>query len=62
MKLGLEFFRSKVAQRIFLLFISSAMIPVVILAVVYYIFVTKEIDHQSEVQIHELRPSVQKSI
>ena len=58
MKLGLEFFRSKVAQRIFLLFISSAMIPVVILAVVYYNFVIKEIDHQSEVQIHELSKSI----
>ena len=58
MKLGLEFFRSKVAQRIFLLFISSAMIPIVILAVVYYNFVTKEIDHQSEVQIRELSKSI----
>ncbi|MGD2246648.1 MAG: HD domain-containing protein [Candidatus Aminicenantes bacterium] len=62
MKLGLEFFRSKVAQRYFLLFISCAMIPVLILAVVYYKFVTKEIDHQSEVQIHELSKSIGNDI
>ena len=57
MKLGLEFFRSKVAQRIFLLFISSALIPVVILAIIHYKIVIREIYSQNQQQIHEISKS-----
>lgn len=62
MKLGLEFFRSKVAQRIFLLFISSALIPVIILAIFHYNLVTKETYEQNEQQIHEIAKSLQMDI
>lgn len=54
MKLGLEFFRSKVSQRIFLLFISSALIPIAILAIIHYTIVIREIYSQNQQQIHEL--------
>jgi putative nucleotidyltransferase with HDIG domain len=57
MKLGLEFFRSKVAQRIFLLFISSALIPVAILAIIHYRIVITEIYRQDQRQIHEISKS-----
>ena len=57
MKLGLEFFRSKVAQRIFLLFISSALIPVAVLAIVHYKLVIREIYRKDQQQIHEISKS-----
>ncbi len=62
MKLGLEFFRSKVAQRIFLLFISSALIPVAILAIIHYKIVIKEIYSQNQQQIHEISKTYEMDI
>lgn len=62
MKLGLEFFRSKVAQRIFLLFISSALIPIIILAFIHYKLVVKEIYRQNQEQIHEISKSLEMDI
>jgi hypothetical protein len=62
MKLGLEFFRSKVAQRLFLLFISCALIPVAILAIIHYKIVIKEIYNQDQQQIHEISKSYMMDI
>ncbi len=51
MKLELTFLRSKVAQRIFFLFISCALLPISIMAVVSLTTITKELRDQSQERI-----------
>lgn len=62
MKLGMEFFRSKVAQRLFLLFIVSALIPVAILAIIHYKVVEGQITELVLQQIRETSKSYSMAI
>ena len=52
MKINTRLFRSILAQRIFLLFVVSALVPTVILAFVAYRHVSGELLSQSEGQMH----------
>lgn len=52
MKIDLTFLRSKVARRIFFLFISCALIPITILAVISYTQVTEQLNEQSRMRLH----------
>jgi len=52
MKINTRLFRSILAQRIFLLFVVSALVPTVILAFVAYRHVSGELLSQSEEQMH----------
>jgi putative nucleotidyltransferase with HDIG domain len=62
MKLGFDFFRSKVAQRLFLLFIVSALIPVAILAIIHYNVVERQITDLVKQQIRETSKSYSMAI
>lgn len=53
MKLELIFLRSKVAQRIFFLFIACALLPISIMAVVSLTTMTSELRAQSRERIHQ---------
>jgi putative nucleotidyltransferase with HDIG domain len=47
MKIGGSFFRSKVAQRFFTVFVSCAMLPIIVLSFFSYIQVSKQLKNQS---------------
>jgi diguanylate cyclase (GGDEF)-like protein len=53
MKLDTTFLRSKVARRIFLLFILCALLPTVTLAIVSYSLVMKQLNQQEQVRLHQ---------
>lgn len=53
MKFEAAFLRSKVARRIFILFISCALIPIVALAVITFLHMTKQLYYQSYNQLHD---------
>lgn len=57
-----ELFRSKVARRIFLLFVLCALVPIASLAVLSYGLVTKQLDQQSRDRLHHASKSVGMSI
>ena len=53
MKIDRTFLRSKVARRIFLLFITCALIPVTILAILSFRHVTRQLNEQSQERLHQ---------
>jgi response regulator RpfG family c-di-GMP phosphodiesterase/HAMP domain-containing protein len=53
MKVDRTFLRSKVARRIFLLFITCALLPVTILAVLSFQHVTRQLNEQSQERLHQ---------
>ena len=62
MKFELTFLRSKVAQRIFFLFISCALLPIAIMAVVSLTSVSKELRDQSRERIHQAGRNISQDI
>jgi len=62
MKLELTFLRSKVAQRIFFLFVSCALLPITILAVISQISVTNQLRAQSQKRIHQTSKNMEQDI
>lgn len=62
MKLELTFLRSKVAQRIFFLFIACALLPIAVLAVISLTWVPKELQRQSRERIHQTSKSMSQDI
>jgi putative nucleotidyltransferase with HDIG domain len=62
MKLELTFLRSKVAQRIFFLFVACALIPITILAVISQITVTKQLRKQSQERLRQTSGSMAQFI
>ena len=53
MKVDRAFLRSKVGRRIFLLFISCALVPIIVLAVLSYNRVTEELEQQSKTRLFQ---------
>ena len=53
MKIDKTFLRSKVARRIFLLFISCALLPITVLAVLSFRHVTKQLNQQSQERLEQ---------
>src|SRR3970040_1075235 len=53
MKLEWTFLRSKVARRIFLLFVLCALLPIAALAIVSFGHVTQELNRQSQKRLHQ---------
>jgi HAMP domain-containing protein len=53
MKVDRTFLRSKVARRIFLLFITCALLPVTILAILSFQHVTRQLRGQSQERLHQ---------
>jgi len=53
MKVDRTFLRSKVARRIFLLFITCALLPVTILAILSFQHVTRQLNEQSQERLHQ---------
>ncbi len=62
MKLELTFLRSKVAQRIFFLFVTCALLPITILAVISQITVTNQLRAQSQKRIHQTSKNMEQEI
>jgi putative nucleotidyltransferase with HDIG domain len=58
MKIDTTFLRSKVARRIFLLFISCALIPITILAILSFTQVTKQLNKQSQRRLYQAAKSM----
>ena len=53
MKIDKTFLRSKVARRIFLLFISCALLPITVLAVLSFRHVTRQLNKQSQERLEQ---------
>ena len=53
MKIDKTFLRSKVARRIFLLFISCALLPITVLAVLSFRHVTTQLNKQSQERLRQ---------
>lgn len=53
MKVDRTFLRSKVARRIFFLFITCALFPVTILAILSFQHVTRQLNEQSQERLHQ---------
>jgi putative nucleotidyltransferase with HDIG domain len=53
MKIDKTFLRSKVARRIFMLFISCALLPIAVLAILSFTHVTKQLNQQSQRRLHQ---------
>ena len=53
MRIEKTFLRSKVARRIFVLFVCCALIPIAALALLYYGHFTKQLNVQSQRQLHQ---------
>ena len=62
MKIDSTFLRSKVGRRIFLLFISCALIPIAVLAVLSFTHVTKQLSQQSQRRLHQAAKAVGMTI
>ena len=53
MRIEKTFLRSKVARRIFILFVCCALIPIAVLVLLYYGHFTKQLNVQSQRQLHQ---------
>ncbi len=62
MKLDRTFLRSKVARRIFMLFIVCALVPIAALAIISFATVTKQLNAQSQRRLHQASKAVALSI
>ena len=60
MKVDRTFLRSKVARRIFLLFITCALLPVTILAILSFQHVTRQLREQSEERLFQVATTVEE--
>jgi putative nucleotidyltransferase with HDIG domain len=57
MRINATFLRSKVARRIFLLFVSSALLPILALALISFFSVTEQMTEQSRKQLQQASKS-----
>jgi len=62
MKLGTTFFRSRVARRIFVLFVFCALVPISVLAIISFSQVSELLNKQSQRQLHLTSKSLGISI
>jgi len=62
MKIDKAFLRSKVAQRIFVLFILCALIPMTLLAILSYTYVVKQLSDQSRKELSQTNKAVGRTI
>ena len=62
MKIKLTFLRSKVARRIFTLFIFCALVPILALAIISFIQVTEQLYDQGQRQLHQSSKALGMSI
>jgi len=62
MKIDTTFLRSKVARRIFMLFICCALLPIVALALLSFSHVTKQLHEQSQRRLHQASKAVGMTI
>ena len=62
MKFEITFLRSKVARRIFILFISCALVPIVFLAILSFSHVTKQLNEQSQRRLHQASKTMGQNI
>ncbi len=62
MNIDTTFLRSKVARRIFLLFISCALLPIAVLAIISFGYVTEQLNKQSQKRLHRGTKAVSMSI
>ncbi len=53
MKIDMTFLRSKVARRIFTLFVLCALLPIAVLAILSFRQVTKQLDQQSRIRLRQ---------
>ena len=58
MKLSISLFQSRVARRLFVLFLFSSLIPIFTLAYLSYISLTKTLTEQSRQQLHQTAKTV----
>jgi putative nucleotidyltransferase with HDIG domain len=58
MRIDTTFLRSKVAQRIFILFICCALLPIIALAVLSFSQVTQQLGEQSQKQLHQMSKDI----
>ena len=58
MKIDTTFLRSKVARRIFILFICCALLPVTVLSVVSFSHITKQLSDQSKIKLHQMSKDI----
>jgi HAMP domain-containing protein len=62
MKFDITFLRSKVARRIFMLFVCCAMIPITALAILSFTHVTNQLNEQSRRRLHQATKAVGMAI
>ena len=62
MKFEITFLRSKVARRIFILFISCALVPIVFLAILSFSHVTKQLNEQSQRRLYQASKAMGQNI
>jgi putative nucleotidyltransferase with HDIG domain len=62
MRVDSTFLRSKVARRIFVLFISCALLPIAILAFLSFSHVTKQLNEQSKRRLYQTSKAISMSI
>ena len=53
MRIETKFLRSKVARRIFIVFICCALLPILVLIILYYGHFTKQLNVRSQRQLHQ---------
>src|SRR4030043_491274 len=62
MKFEITFLRTKVAIRIFVLFICCALLPIITLAVFSFSHVTKQLSKQTQKRLHQANKDVSRAI
>jgi len=62
MKIELTFLRSKVARRIFALFVFCALAPILVLAIISFSQVTKQLYEQGQRRLHQSSRALGMSI
>jgi len=62
MKIDTTFLRSKVARRIFILFVFCALLPIAALAIISFSYVTNQLNEQSQKRLHQGSKTVAMSI
>ena len=58
MKIKISLFQSRVARRLFILFLFSSLIPIIVLAYLSFVSVTKTLTEQSRQQLHQTAKTV----
>ncbi len=58
MRIDTTFLRSKVARRVFILFICCALLPVTVLSLVSFSHITKQLTDQSKIKLHQMSKDI----